>query len=237
MESYDSRYSDEEDGAEHVMEVSERTHQLLSDSCMRSLTNESRKRTRNWYNLPKVDATRTPKLDPVIKTLASQQALSADKELARIQTFLLDAMAPISAILESVDEMAVEDVGEASITTSALIGNANAKHSHLRREKLVTAINKNLTPLVQDDSGFAEVVPNLFRPDFSKRAKEYLDQVKTLRSTIPTRQQGPSSDQQQYRKSLFHRGPPSERGSARGRGGVSRNPRGVSSLGGRSNHS
>ena len=43
-------------------------------------------------------------LDPVIKTLTSQQALSADKELARIQTFLLDTMAPISAILESIDD-------------------------------------------------------------------------------------------------------------------------------------
>ena len=130
IELYDSIYSDE-DGAEHVLEVSEWTHRLLSDSCMRSLTNESRKHTRNRYNLPKVDATRTPKLDPVIKTLAPQQAQSADKELASIKTFLLDAMALISAILESVDEMAVEDVREASITASALIGNANAKHSHL----------------------------------------------------------------------------------------------------------
>ena len=182
MESYDSRYSDEEDGAEHVLEVSERTHWLLSDSCTRSLMNESSKRTRNRYNLPKVDMTRTPKFDPVIKTLAPQQARSTDKELARIQTFLLDTMALISAILESANEMAVEDVRETSITASALIGNANAKHSHLRREKLVTAINKNLTPLVQDDLEFAEVVPNLFGPDFSKRAKEYLDQVKTLRS-------------------------------------------------------
>ena len=91
MESYDSRYSDKDDVAEHVVEVSERTRRLLSDSCIQSLTNESRKHTRNWYNLPKVDATRTLKLDPVIKTLAPQQARSSDKELARIQTFLLDA--------------------------------------------------------------------------------------------------------------------------------------------------
>ena len=79
-------------------------------------------------------------------------------------------MAPISVILESFDKMAVEDVREASITDSALIGNANMKLSHLRREKLVTAINKNLTPLIQDHSEFAEVVPNLFGPDFSKLA-------------------------------------------------------------------
>ena len=158
MESYDSRYTDEEDGAEHVVEVSERTHQLLSDSGTRSLTNESRKRTRNRYNLTKVDVTRTPKLDPVMKTLAPQQARSADKELARIQIFLLDAMAPISAILERVDEMAVEDVREVLKMASALIGNANMNLSHLRREKLVTAINNNLTPLIQDDSEFAEVV-------------------------------------------------------------------------------
>ena len=84
MESYDSRYSDKEDGAEHVVEVSERTHQQLSDSGTRNLTNESRKRTRNR---PKVDATRTPKLDPVMKIFAPQQAWSADKELARIKTF------------------------------------------------------------------------------------------------------------------------------------------------------
>ena len=53
MELYDSRYSDEEDVAEHVVEVSERTRLLLSDSCTQSLTNESRKHTWNWYNLPK----------------------------------------------------------------------------------------------------------------------------------------------------------------------------------------
>lgn len=62
-----------------------------------------------------------PKLDLVIKTLALQPA---QRELARIKTSLLDTMAKI---LESVDEMTVEDIRKASITASALTGNVNTK--------------------------------------------------------------------------------------------------------------
>ena len=85
--------------------------------------------------------------------------------------------------------MSVGDVKEVSSTAVELLGNANARISRLRRDKLVS-INKSLTPLVQDDTEFASASPNLFGSDFSKRAKEYLDQVKTLKATLPPRQQG-----------------------------------------------
>ena len=52
---------------------------------------------------------------------------------------------------------------------------------HLRREKLVSSINKSLVPLLKEDSNFSEVAPNLFGPEFSKRAKDFVDEVKTLR--------------------------------------------------------
>ena len=93
-------------------------------------------------------------------------------------------------MLENTERMSVEDVREASLAAAALIGNASTHISRLRREKLVTAINKNLTTLVKEDTDFTEAAPNLFGSDFSKRAKDYLDQVKTLRSTFPPRQQG-----------------------------------------------
>ena len=210
-------FSDEEDGVEgsQLLEVSEKTHRLLTNSCTRSVSNKSRKRTRSRYKLPKVDATRTPRLDHVMKTLAPQAAKTADKELARIQSFMLDSLAPISAMLENAGKMTVEDVREASSAAAELVGNVNAQISRLRREKLVSAINKNLTPLVKEDAEFTEAAPNLFGPGFSKRAKDYLDQVKTLRSTFPPRHQGGD----QFKRPLFRKGHPSGRGSARGRGG------------------
>lgn len=57
------------------------------------MLNELRKRTQSRYKLPKVEATRTPRLDHVLKTLAPQAARTTDRELARIQSFVL---APIS---------------------------------------------------------------------------------------------------------------------------------------------
>ena len=209
------RFPDEGEGDDvgPLTEVSEETERLLKTSCTRSVSNEVRRRTRSRYKLPKVEATRTPRLDHFMHTLAPQTAKVVDRELSRIQTFVLDSLAPLTAILDNKDNMSIEDVKEASITAVELIGNANAKISRLRREKLVSSINKSLVPLVKEDSDFSEVAPNLFGPEFSKRAKDFVDQVKTLRSSFTAKQD------LQFRKPLFRRGHPSERGMARTRGG------------------
>uniref|UniRef100_A0A1X7VHH3 Uncharacterized protein n=1 Tax=Amphimedon queenslandica TaxID=400682 RepID=A0A1X7VHH3_AMPQE len=66
------------------MEVSEKTHRLLSDSGTWGVSSETRKRTRSHFKLPKVDAARSPTLHSVMKTVAPQSAQSVDKELARL---------------------------------------------------------------------------------------------------------------------------------------------------------
>ena len=96
-----------------------------------------RKCTRGRYKIPKVEATKTPRLDPVIKTLAPQGAKNTDKDLAKLQTFVLDSLAPLTAILENIGRMSVGEVKEASSTAVELLGNANARISRLRRDKLV----------------------------------------------------------------------------------------------------
>ena len=57
----ESYSSEEEDNIEDLAEVSEETHRLLTDSCTRGVSSESRKRTRSRFKFPKVDATRSPK--------------------------------------------------------------------------------------------------------------------------------------------------------------------------------
>ena len=54
---------------------------------------------------------------------------------------MLDALAPITAILEVTNEMTVQYIKYALITVSMLIGNANTKLTHLQREKLIPVIN------------------------------------------------------------------------------------------------
>ena len=209
-------FSDEEDGgdeySELLVEVSEKTEKLLKDSCTRSMTNESRKRTRNNFKLPKVSATRTPRLDDFIKAETHQSAKSLDKDLARIQSFVLDALAPLTALVESGDSVTPENLQLASTSAIRLLGNANARISRLRREKIVTSINKSLLPLVKEDSSYSDVSPDLFGADFAKRSKDFLDQVKALRSSMPSKD---------YKKSLFRKGQSSGRTGANYRGGAS----------------
>ena len=217
----DPRFSDDDDRDDggQLIDVSEGTRRLLTKSCTQSVSHDLRKRTRSRYRLPRVEATRTPRVDHVLRSLAPTPAKSVDKELARIQTFVLDSLAPVTSMLENAEELSVEDIKEASSATLSLIGNANARISRLRREKLVSSINKNLVPLVKEDSDFQDVPPNLFGPDFSKRAKEHLDQVKALRQTASSSRYF-SDNYQAHRKPLFRKGFPSGRGQARGRGGT-----------------
>ena len=63
-------------------------------------------------------------------------AKSTDKDLERIQTFVLDSLAPVTTLMEEAERMSVEDIREASSTAAMLIGNGNAHISRLRRESM-----------------------------------------------------------------------------------------------------
>ena len=80
---------------------------------------------------------------------ASVSSQQADKELAKVQTFILDAVAPLTALLEtcgSGETLTVEQVRTAATNALELIGNANARMSRLRHEKLSGTLNKSLQP-------------------------------------------------------------------------------------------
>ena len=86
--------SDQEDPK--LREVSEETEKLLTRACTRKLSRATRLGVRSAHPLPRVPATRTPQLDPVMKSETSTQVKATDKELASIQTMVLDALAPLT---------------------------------------------------------------------------------------------------------------------------------------------
>ena len=164
-----------------VVEVSERTVKFLQEKCTRRVPNSERKDIRDRYPLPKVPATRPAQLDPMMKSETSSATKATDKQLARVQTLLLDSLAPLTSILEAHhigDILDQKEIVHAVKSGMQLIGNANAHLLHLRRERVVSDINKALLPVVGDDKNFKEAAPLLFGTEFAKKGKEMVEQVK-----------------------------------------------------------
>ncbi len=82
------------------------TAELLTERCTLGLRNDTRLKARRCYPLPKVPAMRTPQLDGFIKGEVSTATRNADKELARLQSLVLDSLvldslAPLTHLLET----------------------------------------------------------------------------------------------------------------------------------------
>ena len=106
----DADYSEEKDSAGGLTDISEQTHEILTTSCTRSVNNEVRKCIRGKYTLPRVETTKMPTIDTFMRSEISVSAKSLDKDLAKVQTFVLDALAPLTALLERGDSMNSEEV-------------------------------------------------------------------------------------------------------------------------------
>ena len=128
-------------GVSKLVEVSKEMESLLTEKCTSQLPNSERLKGRNNYALPKVPATKTPSLDGYLKSELSQATKAADKELAKIQTFVLDALSPLTAIVEAdtKGENITNTQGVNAVKAAIeLIGNANPRISHLRRMKIIS---------------------------------------------------------------------------------------------------
>ena len=201
-----------------IVEVSERTSKFLQEKCTRRVPNSERREIRDKFPLPKVPATRPAQLDPMMKSETSSATKVVDKQLAKVQTMLLDSLALLTSILETHhkgDTLDQKDVIQAVRSGIQLIGNANAHLVHLRRERIVSDMNKALLPIVGDDTNFKEAAPLLFGTEFAKKSKEMVEQVKAMRSII--------TKKPERKPPFFRNGPPNNRGGFNrrfGRGGA-----------------
>ena len=110
----------------------------------------------------------------------------------KVQSLLLDSLAPLTSILEAHHKGVTLDhkeVIQAVKSGMHLIGNANDHLLHLRRERIVSELNKALLPIVGDDNNFKEAAPFLFGTELAKKSKVMVEQVKVMRSTISKKQE------------------------------------------------
>ena len=121
-----------------------------------------------------------PKLDSTLKAEVPKTCKDADRPLCRMQTLLLDAVGPLSSLLElhNSGRLTVEAAVEATTQALRFLGNSSAKISAERRKRV--AGHKDLHPLVEESNRFTSVAPYLFGKDFEKATKEHIDSVKSL---------------------------------------------------------
>ena len=76
------------------------------------------------------------------------------------------------------DSMEPSEVGDAASTAMPeLVGNASARISRLRNEKIICIVNKALLPLAKEEEPYLTQLRTCsgFGSDFVKRSKEFLD--------------------------------------------------------------
>lgn len=126
---------DMEDRTHPLVQVSENTAKVLKTAFGRPLSNQSRLQARKPYPFPNVETTRCPKLDPVAKQLMQRDQKQADASMAKIQTLVLDVVAPLVYIAEEATRgsLSGEQAAEAAKAALFPLGNASVHVSKKRR--------------------------------------------------------------------------------------------------------
>ena len=174
---------EESQTASNLVEVSPEMTSFLQSCFGKQLNNSPRQGLHKTVGVPKVDATKCPKVDHVVKGSVLKDA---DTTLAKMQTLVLDAVAPLVYILESAKNgKLINDTSEkASKLALRLLANASAHITKGRRKSALKDLNKDLLTLVEDEERFANVAAMLFGDGFEKTMKEHVEAMRCIRKSL-----------------------------------------------------
>ena len=119
----------------------------------------------------------------MLKSTLPKEAIKADGYLSRLQQFWLDAVAPLTAVVKSVDAGELMLKGAVTAVQSALMlmGNVHQKVAQQRRKKVLLQLNPALSSLADEDKGFQKAAPMLFGEEFARRATDRVEAVKVIK--------------------------------------------------------
>ena len=159
------------------------TRAFLEAAFSGTMLNEECKKRVEKIGVPDCNQIRCPKLDGVMKAVLPKDAIKADGYLSRFQQFWLDAVAPLTAVLESTEagDLMPEKAVSATQTVLYLMGNAHHQMSQERRKKLILKSNPSLRFMADDCKNFSDAAPMLFGESFAKQATTTVKQVKAIK--------------------------------------------------------
>ena len=123
-----------EENDTYAIEESTRAFLELAFALKKPADNKTRKTWETKFKVPESDATRCPKLDTIIEGVVRKDSLYEDRELSRLQNFMLDTAGPLVAAFEELgkDELDPDRVSAAIQQALLFLGNASA-HSSLAK--------------------------------------------------------------------------------------------------------
>jgi len=111
-----------------VVPVTERMNKFLNEALFMKMAGAERLKLWSKYTLPQNELTRAPFLDAVMASECSKSCKSTDRSLYTLQGLILEAIGPLSQLLEAVNDpnpqVSMDQVGEAVETANSLLANA-----------------------------------------------------------------------------------------------------------------
>ena len=173
---------DSDDQESGTLKLSSSTTKIVEDAFGHSISNERRRSLKRKQPIPDTPFTKCPKLDPTIQSRLPKPAKDTDRNLARLQTLVLDAAASLLSTLESArnGSLTPKSAAESAQLALKLLGNASANISTERRRKATTYLNPELATLIDDEDTFREAAPLLFGKTFDQQARDHMEAVKDM---------------------------------------------------------
>ena len=170
--------------------------ELVLQKAFEPLKNQDRRALRRQFLVPDMPLTMAPKLDKVMAAECVPAVRTSDQSLACLQALMLDAVGPLTDLLERIsrsvpsegqedeedqglDLQVVEDSVQSAL---AFLGNAATQFSAYRRTKILEEYNKDLVSFSEEvEPDLRAAAPLLFGQSFTKQAADHLGQVEALR--------------------------------------------------------
>ena len=178
------------------VKVCEETELVLQKAFV-PLKNQDHRALRRQYLVPDMPLTMAPKLDKVMAAECVPAVRSSDQTLARLQALVLDAVGPLTDLLERINRSVpsegqedeeeqgvdLQSIGGDSVQSAlAFLGNAATQFSAYRRTKILEEYNKDLVSFSEEvEPALQAAAPLLFGQSFTKQAADHLGQVEALR--------------------------------------------------------
>ena len=165
-----------------LFKVSDKISTLINNCFSTAAPNTVRRQWRDKYGAPNLNATACPNMDKVIKDRLPALTKSKDRQMAKQQSLTLDAVGPITHILEEAakGQLNQKTTIEAAQTALKLLGNASMHANRERRKNAIQSLNSRLSDMAEDDSLYKAAPPMLFGEGFCKKAKERDEELKCL---------------------------------------------------------
>ena len=157
-----------------LFKTSEKTEAFLKQSLTTTAPNQQRRQWREKIGAPNTPFTACPSMDKLLKSRLSASAKTWDRTLAKHQALMLDAVGPITHILEEAakGQLTPKTAVEAAQTALKLLGNASMQVNRKRRRCAIESLNPSLMDLADEDDLYKNSAPQLFGEGFFKKEKE-----------------------------------------------------------------